>query len=58
MNHEVERYEGELRELKEENNVLKDRVKELETTVAYVEKELQEFRYSPEKSEDTPRKLR
>jgi len=52
MNHEVEKYEGELRELREENTYLKDRIKDLETTVAYVEKELQEFGISPQKSVD------
>ena len=52
MTHEVETIDGELKELKKENNVLKDRVKELETTVAYVEKEIQEFRYSSNKTVD------
>lgn len=52
MNHEVENYENELKDLREENTTLRDRIKDLETTVAYVEKELQEFRFSTEKSVD------
>jgi len=45
MTHEVENYENELNDLREENTTLRDRIKDLETTVAYVEKELQEFRF-------------
>tara|TARA_A100001391_G_scaffold202552_2_gene192477 strand:- start:321 stop:584 length:264 start_codon:yes stop_codon:yes gene_type:complete len=35
MNNEVERYVGELRELREENDSLKNRVKQLEEEVAW-----------------------
>jgi septal ring factor EnvC (AmiA/AmiB activator) len=45
MNHEIETYEGEIKELRQENGELRDRIKDLETTVAYVEKELQESQY-------------
>ena len=35
MNNEVEAYVGELRELREENQLLRERVKEVETELAW-----------------------